>query len=136
MWYLKSIYRRIKRCFQYCLYVFKEGDADWDFGYLLRLIELKLGWMEKEMRYNSVFPSVNLEAELGFIHQARTLLKRIDADEYHDMYYDYIEYKERGSGFALKAHLPIVIETEPSNKQADLDYLCRILQKHLFHWWD
>lgn len=143
----KEYLRRIKRIFQYAWYVIRRADHDWEYSFLLELMMMKMGWMEKTIRNGHL---ANREKYADSIKVAKSLLKRIVNDDCRLMYWDYYSGKEKwkkvGKHWELnldevlvqKDHIPVVIKhgSEPSNRATDLDYFCKILKKRLFNWWD
>jgi len=145
---IKEYYRRIKRIFQYAWYVVKYADHDWDYFYLLKLIEMKLGWMQQSIANGHL---VNSKKRAKEIQIAKELVKRINSDKYHDMYEtfdaDKIEYGNNedklftmnlSRAIEPKTNLPITLDRlqTPNNENKDLQYLCNWLNKKLFRWWD
>lgn len=143
----KEYLRRIKRIFQYAWYVIRRADHDWEYSFLLELMMMKMGWMEKTIRNGHL---ANREKYADSLKVARLLLKRIFEDNYYEMYKNYypdrIKWEKQGKYWKMnldgysepKDHIPVVIKhgSEPSNMATDLDYFCKVLKKRLFNWWD
>ena len=135
---IRRFFRNLWRCFEYSRLVFSTGDFDFDWFGLVKLMEFKLIKMGGELGSGQGRNSVKI---------AKQLLQRILKDDYNAMYWNYHEEKfkidERGrvntdGVFEPKENLPQVFKfgSEPSSQQSDLEYFCKIMNKHLLRWWD
>lgn len=143
---LSEIKRGLKNLFLWLPIIWK--DRQWDYIFLLRIILFKLQLMHK-----------NLEAEQ---HKKRKiyicilLLQRLVKEEYENTLFDAYEKKWGNANFTSQPSFNLTYEkitTDKDKKQAkkemievlkqaqylqqqDLEYLCKLFQKHLFTWWD
>lgn len=103
---------RIKRICRYLKLAWR--DEDWDHGFLLEVIALKLKMMEEF--WESDKPVVKRHGStLHQIKQCRILCERIIGDR------DLLTDKQKN--YFLQ-------------DRWDLDYLTKMFKKHLFTWWD
>ena len=136
-------------------------DRNWDWGYIYRLLELKLRLMSQEFRENGHHVGSELSAQRLLV--AAELCRRIYEDNYSDIPLKRHEAKwgklnwgsepiegsnchrlliSRPNATSEKLHEQERKETlaihqaADSQKQADLDYLCKLLSKYSFGWWD
>ena len=114
------------------------GNYDFDDAYLLIVMEYKLDRMEKLFRNEG--HCVNSPKYAQEMRIARLLIKRIIADDYSDMAFDYVKTGENFMDFDFVIR-PMVTrqkiwEYGDRQKQQDLNYLCDYIKKHLFCWWD
>jgi len=135
-------------------------DRWWDSSFLLQIIEAKLLYDAKKYKKDGVHVGAEIDAHNMFI--AAALCKRLYEQEYTTPWdkermeganslWEYMEaHTEVFGNKGLVAHTSRGYEVpkqlrdasqwaakrEDEMKQQDLDLLCKILQKHLFKWWD
>lgn len=146
---IKFFFRQIGRILEYLPIIWR--DRDFDHYYLFKLMEYKLGRMEKYF-IDSTICSDNVKIAKQ-IMICKTLIKRIADDNYceyeYDKLYKYIPdelikfgrpvyvdnrtYEEREAYFKQsraihKKHIAL--------KKHDLELFCKLFSKHYNKWWD
>ena len=111
------------------------GDGYYD---ILRLLEKQFADMEDSYRNHSHTVSAPHYAKQ--VHLAGLLVKRLQQDTHTDSAFPYVETGPNFMDFEF-VRRPMVPkqelwEYEKYMKQQDLDYLCKIINKNLFYWWD
>jgi hypothetical protein len=97
-------------------------DRDWDYVYLLRVMEAKMRWMSVCLRdHGHLLHSDRYARQLAV---CAALAKRIREDNYHEnlIDVDITSYK-----YWSRAE---------RNRKNDLAYLGKMIGKYLSHWWD
>ncbi len=135
-------------------------DRDWDWGFILSILEYKLLRMQRNFQSSHY---VNHEKDIAQIQVARALIKRINADDYYSVKLDALErefkttrrfgFEDAGGGYSTMKHY-YYPEPEPGmekfldkfwdaahvdaekQSQYEIKYLFQYLGKHLSHWWD
>ena len=120
-------------------------DRDWDDSFIFIIIRKKLIRVEKLLRHNSHY--IGAEQDADDVKVCILLLTRIIDDEYFNNYMipfekkwgknswdifnkDYKENPDRTKDFSK------VTEQENHSKQQDIEYLFKLLTKHIQSWWD
>ena len=138
------------------------NDRDWDYHYWVSMNIKKLERMENLIR-NHGNHLYNVR-DADNIHLAVLILKRIQADEYHEnAFRDHnkkwgnlnISWKKLNDGtecsqmlserenvktesdekYEIKASRRLIMHSDYMKKQ-DLEYVTKIINKYLFSWWD
>ena len=101
------------------------NDRDWDWYYLIVLIQFKIKKMEKYHRITNGF--VGVEQTIKQLNICNHLLQRIKNDNYClNPHYEFLIKINRKKAYKW------VMEYE----QQDMDLLFKIINKHLKYWWD
>lgn len=140
--WLKCLYWNIQRVLQWIPIIWQ--DREFDDNYFLQIVSFKLNKMEKF--YRSKYATVaDAEKCAEEIHICKLLCDRLIADEYHDMLgrkikmypnsKDILQFETLEEGCQLGI-CKDWLHYESYMQKQDLRYLCEILQKHLFSWWD
>lgn len=106
-------------------------DADWDWTYLIRILEFKLTSMSKCMEHGY---HVNGKKDARDLRVASALCKRIREDRYDES----IENTE------YQAFCPRRKDSAASDitwyalfmMKSDIEYLTKLINKRLLYWWD
>ncbi len=131
---------KFKRSFQFAKYTFKECDMDFDYTWLLQVMELKLRWMaqsHKEDKWHQ-----NAERYYKQCKFAADLIHRINKGNYNKMYFnitrDVIGKRKWHFEFEQKDNIPLVIPITngDSQREKDLDFLFSYMRKHITGWWN
>lgn len=155
---LRDLYNSIRRIIHWLPILWKDGW--WDSCFLLQIMETKLRY--DATRYKNMGNHVGAERKAKQMRTAASLCNRLYEQEYTtpwdkenieaaNAFFDYMEtHTEVFGNKGLTAHTSRGYEEpkrlhdasrwaakrEDEMKQQDLDLLCKILQKHLFKWWD
>ena len=100
-------------------------DRDWDYCFFLTILHKKLCFMEELFEYNAHY--VGSEKDARIIKICRILSERLVRD-------DYIMSLAENKVFYRRE--PEVWKHEDALRDQDRDYLFKLMQKHLFKWWD
>ena len=126
-WFLDEK-RHLSLAFSYWRFIRKHGDGTWNWAYALRIF----GWKIKLMRegFEKYSRHENWERSVKQMRAVEFLIKRIIDDDYifQNNIYERVEHDE-------KKRLAVVMHCEYLHKQ-DMDYLFKILKKHMTSWWD
>jgi hypothetical protein len=134
-------------------------DRWWDSSFLLRIMEVKLRYDAD--RYKRMGTHVGNDRRVRQIRTAAILCKRLDEQDYTTPWdkefeqagnnlWNYMENHTETMGSNLIVHTSRgyieskrlsdasrwAIRREDDMRKQDLEYLCKLLQKHLFKWWD
>lgn len=139
---IKSFFRYLKKILDYA--IFLRNDQDYDYTYILSLLEYKLSRTRKEIQRNNIVAST--PQIVKNIRTAELLLRRLRKNEYADYLTDEL-YGEKGVLETYSKATPE--EKEFLTKQIkrisayeeymwnqDYDFLTKHLKKHLRSWWD
>lgn len=153
--FLKKVGRFVNKLIYYSPVLWK--DEDWDQSYIFSLLRAKLVRVEKCIREGY---SANAEKEAKNIKTCILLLKRLENEEYMEQTEKYLEEKWGARSFSYKddpsmcflklSREKVSLENEKqfiidakrqfqheSYRQLhDLKLLFKIMQKHIFSWWD
>lgn len=133
------------------------SDRDWDYVYLYKLLHFKLKNMEYHHR--NYGHHVGAEKDADKIKVCKLLLKRLIDDVYYDKTYLFHEKKwgelvlgcenTYDGSFISREKISNSIDDEKENKEAkklrehevylrrqDVNYLFKMLIKHVETWWD
>ena len=161
LWRMKNLYWTIKRLIQWIPVIWK--DREYDQTYFLKIISFKLKLMEKFYRSEYAF-SADWKDTATKIHLCKLLCDRLIADDYYEMFGreyktdDFLSFELQKGGISQKGGIlqkgSILQKGDISQKEGqlriwsnwaeyevymqnqDLEYLCKIMQRHLFKWWD
>ncbi len=118
------------------------NNFDWDESFLLRIMEFKLRKMSKYFKDKGIAANSKQQSEQCRI--AAILCKRI-AESNYNMYFwhRWIDSEENIFGMKLEEESiglfdgqNEALDYEDYMRKQDLDYLCGLLKKDLFRWWD
>lgn len=119
-------------------------QRDWDYGYLIDLVDFKLGLMAKTIKENAIIDANNRVSKQ--IEYARFLLKRAYSDctleaefEAHSKKYPFDIKKltgEKRYGMAEMREFRSLMEREALIQQDAKKRLAKHLDKYLQRWWD
>ena len=143
---LSEIKRGLKNLFVWFPIIWK--DRQWDYIFLLRIILFKLRLMYKKLEVE--------QHKKRKIYICILLLQRLVNEEYEDKLFEAYEKKWGQAKFTTQPSFNVSYEkviTEKDKTQSekemlklmkhaqylqyqDLEYLCKLFQKHLFTWWD
>ena len=138
--WIRRQYWNAQRIIQWIPIIWK--DREFDHSYFLQILSFKLEKMEKFYRskYTTVADALKCAKE---IHICKLLCDRLIKNNYHDMlgrkiemYYDKcLKFKtlDEGHQFGICKNW---VHYEDYMQKQDLEYLCKLLQKHLRSWWD
>lgn len=139
---LKHLYWDIQRVIRWIPVIWK--NKEFDHSYFLQILSFKFKLMEEF--YSSKYAiSVDSEKCAEEIHICKLLCDRLIADNYHDMLGREIRMYPNDKGVlqfeTLNEGCQFGISKDWQHYESymqnqDLRYLCEILQKHLFSWWD
>ena len=140
IWYIKNLYWRIERIIRWIPVIWK--NREFDHVYFLQIIAFKLKQMEKFYRSKYAISADRKDCATK-IHICRLLCNRLIEDEYYDMLQRKIEF-HWGSSSQIKVldegcQLGICkdwVHYDDYMQKQDLEYLCKLLRKHLHSWWD
>jgi hypothetical protein len=124
---------------------------EWDHAYLLELMEFKMRRMAVAIGDNGHL--LHGDRHGRQLRVCAELCRRIREDEYYDNLTGPTDFRSwftpSGHGtyrFHLETYRNGVIVTDAEmrryykmaerNRKNDLDYLCRVMSKHLLSWWD
>lgn len=126
------------------------NNRDWDFCFLLDLLEAKFRWMAVEC--GDLGHHVGSEREGKQLRVCAELCRRIREDSYYRNltgpveYKQWFEDKEDHSIFHSECYKDGVLMTWDERRvlykqaekarQNDLEYLTTLMRKHLLGWWD
>jgi hypothetical protein len=138
--FIKRIYNWLIKSIQYSIVLW--NDADWDYVYILQLLQYKLERTRKCLKANNLVVSVDRYCKQ--IRICELLLERIVNSNYCEK-----EYDEHFKQYPFRSSLDDKNETnkkgdmftkiynkEQRMRQQDYDLLFKILNKHLYEWWD
>jgi hypothetical protein len=156
-WDLLNFFKWVQKSWEYALFL--RNDRDYDWTYILKLLEFKLARTRKciEQGYHT-----NAKRDAHNIRVAELLIQRIVKDEYaqkqwndHDAKWGELEIrfgKSDGFSVPLKFHrermiteedeeresreLIRIYEFEDQLKKYDVEYLFTIMRRHLRTWWE
>lgn len=131
------------------------ADRDWDYYYLLVMLERKLAYMQKDIQNSA---HMEAERDVADIQTCLDIIKKVKNDTYTDETYSAIEAKygelkmrfndnktidfwnvkaENNPEMQAEANALLREMTISADKQkeADLAILAEIIQKRLLYWW-
>ena len=135
-------------------------DRWWDSIFILKMLKRKLELMEYNFRVNGHYIGVRKDARK--IKICVLLLDRIIKDDYYDNVYknhykkwgkpvyrhvdiegglcrleiDHANVKTKEDEEQEKKEFRILCDRESKMKQQDIDYLFKLISKHILSWWD
>lgn len=155
---IKTLVRNIRKYWRVLL-----SDKDWDYEFLLELLKTKLDSMSDSFRHSGV--TISSERSAREMKICSLLIDRILNKDYSEYYnkvaeerYGELEIEchptERKGFTRVEIFRPKLRSASPAEvkkarkqderaylkaeaqKKADLTYLCKIINKKLFNWWD
>jgi hypothetical protein len=119
------------------------SNHDWDYHFLLQVMEWKLKEMEDLFRGPDAM-HVGSELDAKHLMILRNLLTRIRKDEYQtpwDSWFDeWLDQNEDQPCSRMSESTSIklrrAVKREEELKRYDLELFCRLFHKHLFSFWD
>ena len=109
-----------------------------DYGDILRLLDKQFADMEDS--YINHGTTVSAPVYGSQVRMARLLVKRMQAQEYTNMGWDYVETGPDFFDYEF-VRRPMVPKQEfwdyeRDMQRQDLDCLCKIINKNFYYWWD
>ena len=118
----------VENCIKFFPLVWK--DRDWDYYFLLKLIQFKLKNMAN--LHEKYGHCVNKDRYIKQMKTAANLIERITSD---DGYYveDCLVFNKKGNYFLTRINGKM---RSTLMLQQDIDLLFKIMNKHMLDWWD
>jgi len=143
---IKRIYHKIRSIFHWLPIIW--GDEQWDSRYLFELIAFKLKLMEDHFNSDRAIVA-DAKKIAKEIHTCRLLCERLYLQEYDDMlglvhhsidFDDFVERLNRGQKTITCNLIGWTgnrwVQYEEYMIVQDLEYLFKIMKKHVRCWWD
>ncbi len=138
--WLENFCCNVRRVFYWLPTIWK--DRWWDDAFVLIILERKLRYDIK--RYEKYGHLANKERDIKNMKIAAALCKRLIENKYNVFFWH--EWVDESDGNIFAGHMEGEwigefagdnwVRYDDYMKKQDLDYLCKILSKHLFEWWD
>lgn len=129
--------KKLIRVFKWIPLIWKLSN--WQYADLLQVINFQLHIMEKQFIKHGI--CVDAKKIAKEFHLAKLLIQRILNDDYSKGAFDFPEIDiDCGNPYCPKKR-PLIPNIEPWEyddymKRQDLNYLCELIRKKLFCWWD
>ena len=102
MFEIGSFFRKLKRAFQYAVFVMKDGQYDWDYDFLLSLMHFKMKRMHDCFRDNDIVIDWQLKEMLSSLNECCDILEKLRY-EYFEMS-DLKEIEEKHGEFDFSSN--------------------------------
>lgn len=143
IWHICRIFRKIYRLFRWLPIIWR--DYEWSYVFLFKILQFKFKLMEEFYRSSNAISANSLDVA-SQVHTCRLLCKRIVEDDYTTPWdelnkpvfarFNWHGLNDNDETELEKKRIMWAIEREDQQRNQDIQYLCRIIQKHIWCWWD